>query len=140
MGACLAESVRRHHRVLRPRCGFRSDQLNPAGDEHLLSRGIELFKRGRLLERGEIRGTLLGTRTGVNGFYSYLETQRDVEIVPGIAARAVTCGKVTAEAFDQLVRRLEELIKEAGRLDGILRALHGAMVSEEIEDCEGYLL
>lgn len=101
---------------------------------------LEFFKRGFLLERGAIRGGLRGTATEVNGFFEALEKNNDVEIIPGIAAWAVTYGIVTAETFAFLVARLLALIEEAGPLDGVLLAMHGSMAAEGIDDCEGYIL
>lgn len=101
---------------------------------------LDFFRRGFLFERETIRKELRGTATEINGFYTVLEKYPDVEIIPGIAAWAVTYGKITTEAFNALVGRLLELLGEAGPVDGVLLAMHGSMAAEEIDDCEGYIL
>ena len=46
-------------------------------------------------------------------------------------------GPVTTEAFENLVGRIIEQLKAAPKLDGILLALHGAMVAEEYPQADG---
>jgi microcystin degradation protein MlrC len=49
-------------------------------------------------------------------------------------------GRATAETFDWLREELVESVKQALPVEGILLALHGAMVAEEHPDVEGELL
>jgi microcystin degradation protein MlrC len=49
-------------------------------------------------------------------------------------------GLVTSVAYHTLLNRLLDLLHEAGPLDGVLLVLHGAMVSEDQDDCEGEIL
>ncbi|HEX5103012.1 MAG TPA: M81 family metallopeptidase [Pirellulaceae bacterium] len=49
-------------------------------------------------------------------------------------------GTATAEAFDWLLGEVLASLRGAGRLDGVLLALHGAMVAEEHPDVEGEVL
>ncbi|MBN8734432.1 MAG: M81 family metallopeptidase [Acidobacteria bacterium] len=53
-----------------------------------------------------------------------------LELVPAIAARATPSGPVTDAALDALTGELIAKLKAAPKLDGILLALHGAMVTE----------
>ncbi len=100
---------------------------------------IDLFKRGYCYEGGEIQ-KLKQTSMEACGFYECLESHMEVEVVEGFMAFALTAGKVTADAFKQLSDKLFDSIAGAGKLDGVLLALHGAMVSEDCDDCEGFLL
>lgn len=100
---------------------------------------VELFKRGYLYEGSEIQ-KLKQTSMEPCGFYKCLEKYPEIEIVEGFIAFALTAGKVTADAFKYLSNKLFSSISGAGKLDGILLALHGAMVSEDCDDCEGFLL
>ena len=100
---------------------------------------IDLFKRGYCYEGDEIL-RLKKTSMEACGFYEYLESAPQVEIVQGFMAFALTAGKVTKSAFKYLSDKLLNSVAMAGKLDGVLLALHGAMVSEDCDDCEGFLL
>lgn len=53
-----------------------------------------------------------------------------LELVPTLVADAVPSGPVTDEALEALTRELFDRLKAAGKIDGVLLALHGAMVTE----------
>ncbi|MFQ3585069.1 MAG: M81 family metallopeptidase [Cyanobacteriota bacterium] len=83
-----------------------------------------------------------GTKTSIGGF---LDAARDFEfqVVPTLMAAATPGGLVTAEALSTLVARLTTRLahqQHFNPLDGILLALHGAMVSELDPDGESYIL
>lgn len=59
------------------------------------------------------------------------------ELFPTLMAQATPGGIVTREAFERLTRELLERLSLAPRLDGLLLALHGAMVSEVYLDADG---
>ncbi|MCY3915392.1 MAG: M81 family metallopeptidase [Chloroflexi bacterium] len=59
------------------------------------------------------------------------------ELIPTLMAQATPGGMVTREAFERLTRELLERLARAPRLDGLLLALHGAMVSEDHLDADG---
>ncbi|RIK45493.1 MAG: hypothetical protein DCC58_06175, partial [Chloroflexi bacterium] len=98
-------------------------------------------------ERGRHEGqalldTMRGTKTPIGGF---IDAARDAafDLVPTIYAGAVPAGPVTAEATTVLVGILTDRLRAAlaaGPLDGVLLALHGAMVSELDDDGEAYIL
>jgi len=100
---------------------------------------LDLFRRGYCYEGDEIL-RLKKTSMEACGFYERLESVPEVEIVNGFMAFALTAGKVTKAAFKYLGDKLFDSIAKAGKLDGVLLALHGAMVSEDCDDCEGFLL
>jgi microcystin degradation protein MlrC len=54
----------------------------------------------------------------------------DYGLYPLIAANATPAGPLTAETYETLVTQLLDALKVAPRLDGLLLALHGAMVAE----------
>lgn len=60
-------------------------------------------------------------------------------LVQPIAAAATPSGKVTADCWVELQRLVYEAC-ETGPLDGVILALHGAMVTETEDDAEGALL
>lgn len=60
-------------------------------------------------------------------------------LVHSISGSAEPCGPVTREAFDRITSVIIDTAR-AGQFDGVLLALHGAMVTEDDEDGEGELL
>ena len=52
------------------------------------------------------------------------------ELYPLVSADATPAGPLTADTYENLVKRLLAAIENAPKLDGLLLALHGAMVSE----------
>jgi len=62
------------------------------------------------------------------------------EVYPTIMAQAVPSGRVTAEAFESLCGQIVELLADGKPLDGVLLALHGAMVSEKFADADGEIV
>lgn len=95
-------------------------------------------------ERGHIEGMEIleqfaGTKTPIGGFIDFA-AEHGWELIPTISASAVPSGLVAAEAYDVLLGRLLEGIRSAGKVDGVLLALHGAMVVEGVPDAEGDIL
>ena len=66
----------------------------------------------------------------LGGFIAGCE-ERGVEMVPLIAASATPKGPVAADAYDAIVDELCAMLRDAVPYDGVLLALHGAMVSEQ---------
>ncbi|PLS08398.1 M81 family metallopeptidase [Neobacillus cucumis] len=88
----------------------------------------------------EIYDAYTGTKTEVGGFLDVLKQQEDVEIIPLLCAAAVPSGVVSSNAYSIIEKQMLESIEQAGRLDGVLLALHGAMVVENLFDPEEHLL
>lgn len=82
-----------------------------------------------------------GLNTELGGAFEVFEQQRDIEIVPTIAARAGSAGLLSAEGWERLSAEILNTVRE--RLDGVdavYASLHGAMGAEGELDPEGYLL
>ena len=62
------------------------------------------------------------------------------EPVPLIAAYAAAAGTVTRAAFDTLVGEMEDRLRAAGPVDGLILALHGALVVEDEPDGDGEII
>ena len=62
------------------------------------------------------------------------------DLVCAVAANATPSGKVTTQAWDYIMDVLLAALEHDGPFDGIVLALHGAMVTETNEDGEGALL
>lgn len=100
---------------------------------------IERFEENLLAEGEEIRRKLAGAHHEVGGFFAGLQ-ERAIEAVPIFAARAMPYGVVAAETFHRLVGRMLDRLSEAGPLDGLLVAPHGATVAADQLDADGYWL
>jgi len=87
----------------------------------------------------EIVETLKGTRSGVGGYIDVLERE-GFEYVPIIMAAATPAGPLRNEDYREIVEKIKEGIRGAGRVDGVLLALHGAMIAEDVPEAEGTLL
>lgn len=81
-----------------------------------------------------------GTNTSVGGAIDVAE-QRDVRLVPAVAASATPGGTVSREAFGFYRDRIVETARDhADELNGVLLPLHGAMVVQDMDDGEGPLV
>src|SRR5215207_9773341 len=96
--------------------------------------GIQLGQD--IIETGRETNTEFGgfiTGAAVEGF----------DLIPLLSVWATPSGLVTAEAIEHLTGLLGDGLRRAmtdGPLDGILLALHGAMVTEIDDDGDGYVL
>ena len=89
-----------------------------------------------------IRHRFRGTRT-VHGGYLAAAAERGFELEPLLWAFATPSGLVERGAYEQLAGvLLERLARRCREVDcsGVLLDLHGAMVSEHLEDVEGDLI
>jgi microcystin degradation protein MlrC len=94
---------------------------------------------GRELLRGERAISLYrGTETCLGGFIEIAEAANAEFEVP-IAAYAPPSGPVSRDAFETMGAMILDCL-EGSHFDGLLLALHGAMVVDGIEDGEGELL
>lgn len=66
--------------------------------------------------------------------------QHDVEVIEGIGAVAQPAGKTTTHAYSYLYSQLLEDLKHTPEVDGVFLILHGAMVSQNCDDCEGDII
>ncbi len=101
--------------------------------------GIEHFRESWLFTGQAVRDNIAGTHHEVAGFFEGL-AGHGIEAVPIFAARAVPFGTIKKTAFDQLLETMFAELRAAGPLDGLLVAPHGATVSEEHPDADGYWL
>jgi microcystin degradation protein MlrC len=76
---------------------------------------------------------------GLAGFVETAEAQ-GWEMVPTISCGASPSAHVTEEAFERIVGVMVDGIKAAGPLDAVYLDLHGAMVTEHLDDGEGEIM
>ena len=72
----------------------------------------------------------------IGGYIAAAETL-GFTLYPFLAADATPAGPLTAETYEGLVGRLLKAIEDAPKLDGLLLALHGAMVAEGFPQADG---
>ncbi len=100
---------------------------------------IDNFKKGSYHHGDEIIAAFRGTRTITGGFLDVAE-QLNLQPVPLLWAFATPSGMVEQAAYQTLKAEFLTLLQNAGKLDGVLLDLHGAMVTDELEDAEGDLI
>jgi len=100
---------------------------------------LRRFEEDLLLVGEAIRRELAPAHHEIGGFFAGLD-EEGAEAVPLFAARALPFGIVTAEAFDRLLEMMFRQLDQAGPLDGLLVAPHGATVSERYPDADGHWL
>ena len=92
------------------------------------------------LQRGdELLNWWRDTPHEVGGFIAGAE-RFGYQLFPTLMAQATPGGMVTGEAFERLTQELLDRLSRAPHLDGLLLALHGAMVSEVHSDADGEVL
>ena len=94
------------------------------------------FEARDLRYGGEIVETYRGTGTCLGGMIAAAE-RLGATLVPSVAAAASPAGRVTRDIYEHVKQRMLADLAAAGRLDGVLLDLHGAMVPEGVDDGEG---
>ena len=94
------------------------------------------FEAHDLRYGGEIVETFRGTGTCLGGMIAAAD-RLGATLVPSVAASASPAGRVTRDIYEHVKQRLLTDLTIAGRLDGVLLDLHGAMVPEGVDDGEG---
>jgi microcystin degradation protein MlrC len=95
------------------------------------------------LMRGAELLALRGTRSVMGGMLRQIDAlarPEQVELVPLYRASAAPSAMVERAAWRQLREEILAQVEQAGPLDALLVELHGAMVAEGEDDCEGALL
>jgi len=100
---------------------------------------IDDFRADAFLKGEVIRDAYSDSRHEVGGFFHGLD-EANLTAVPILLALATPSGVITHEAFDLLIETMCDELNEAGPLDGLLVAPHGAAVSEKHRDADGYWL
>ncbi|RLI10753.1 hypothetical protein DRO42_00235 [Candidatus Bathyarchaeota archaeon] len=92
---------------------------------------LEAWEKGGIRYGEEALNTEGEGKSYITGYKEAAEREKDVELVgilrTGWPATVGMGSWLTTEAFDTIADRIMEGLKEAGELDGVLLALHGAM-------------
>jgi microcystin degradation protein MlrC len=105
-----------------------------------LSATLDRFKAtGGYLRDGEIPRVLRGTRTEMGAIFD-LADRYHWRLIHPLFASTTPSGPVTEEAFEHFSEVILTSLKQAESIDGVLLVLHGAMVTDHVEDAEAELL
>ncbi len=100
---------------------------------------LDHFRNSTLLQGQKVIDHLLGKHHEISGFLHILE-EEGIEAVPILYAITSPWGKVSDEALDTLWGLASEGLKQAGPIDGVLAAPHGAGVNASRHDMDGWWL
>ena len=87
----------------------------------------------------DVLKVMRGINVGLAGFVEAAEA-RGWDLIPTIACGASPSAHVTKDAFERITKVITDGIAAAGRLDAVYLDLHGAMVTEHLDDGEGEIL
>ena len=100
---------------------------------------LSAFDAGCLRYGQDSLDGLADTRTETGGFIQ-VSLRHGVDLVPTLAAWASSSGPMIAGDFDRLSGEFLRRVRAASHVDGVLLGLHGAWVSEQHADADGWLL
>jgi microcystin degradation protein MlrC len=103
------------------------------------STDLETFGTYYLRRGAELIHGFGSARVEVPGFLSGLRASQ-VQPIPILAAYASSGGPVIRKAFETIMDEIVERLRAAAPLDGVLLALHGAMVIEDEPDAEAEIV
>jgi len=92
-----------------------------------------------MTEGADVLKVMRRINVGLAGFVDSAEAN-GWELVPTIACGASPSAHVTRDAFERIVKVMVAGIAAAGPLDAVYLDLHGAMVTEHLDDGEGEIL
>src|SRR3984885_8635858 len=92
-----------------------------------------------MAQGADVLRVMRNINVGLAGFVEAAEAN-GWEMVPTISCGASPSAHVTRDAFERVVKVMIDGIKAAGPLDAAYLDLHGAMVTEHLDDGEGEIL
>lgn len=98
---------------------------------------LAAFRAYQWAEGADLAARYAGTNTEIGGMLEGT-ARAGLEVVPGLFAGAIPSGTVTRAAFEDLAGRIADSVTRE-RPDGILLALHGAMVADGIPEADAEL-
>lgn len=92
-------------------------------------------------EGDALRAAMADSNNEIGGMFTVLDEAGDgVEVVPVLYAAALPAGRITEDAEERLWRAASDALAEAGPIDGVLAAPHGAAVGQAHPDFDGWWL
>ena len=93
----------------------------------------------RMALGADIPRNIRSINVGLAGFIEAAE-EKGWDLVPTIFAAATPSAHVTEDAFERIAKVMVDGITAAGQIDAVYLDLHGAMVTEHLDDGEGEIL
>lgn len=100
---------------------------------------MEEFAKQRILHGEEIPRHFRGTNA-IEAAFLDAAAEHGFELIWTVYGSAIPGGPVSREAYEYFSGHLLEGIQAAGKIDGVLLHLHGAMVTDDLDDGEGHVL
>jgi microcystin degradation protein MlrC len=100
---------------------------------------LAAFRRYLFLEGEAVIAGSRGTNTEIGGMIAAAPAA-DLDLVPSVYIGAAPSGMVAREVIDFVVGRLVADIRASAPLDGVLLALHGAMVADGIDQADAFVV
>jgi microcystin degradation protein MlrC len=97
---------------------------------------LQQFTEEGISRGDEILGRWTGAHHELSGFIAG-GSRNGFEVAPLIASHATPGGPLTKRAFEAILGEMTGLLESEDGLDGLLLALHGAMVAEGYQDADG---
>lgn len=102
-----------------------------------IATGLAAFRAYQWAEGDGLAARYAGTNTEIGGMLK-AAAGADLAVVPGLFAGAIPSGTVTRDAFEALAGRIVETARRE-LPDGVLLALHGAMVADGFPEADAEL-
>jgi microcystin degradation protein MlrC len=100
---------------------------------------LHRFQEGGISRGEEVLERWTGAHHELAGFIEG-GTPNGFEAIPLIASHATPGGPLTRHAFETILGEMIEQLSAEDRIDGLLLALHGAMVAEGYPDADGEIV
>lgn len=101
---------------------------------------LTLYSDFRIYRGPDVMTAYRGTKTELSGAFDIFDKDGRFEIVPTMAADAVSGGPIASEDLDRLLSEIEEAVRDNSVVDAAYICLHGAMAGQDEGDPEGRLL
>src|SRR5262249_13168312 len=101
--------------------------------------GYEQIAEGYLVHGGEARDGS-GRRYGATDVFRRLAEERGWEVIESLGAFAQPAGPTVRRVYEGFGEEIVEDLRRAMPVDAVLLSMHGAMIAEGYDDCEGDLL
>jgi microcystin degradation protein MlrC len=101
---------------------------------------LTLYSDFRIYRGPDVMTAYRGTKTELSGAFDIFDADGRFEIVPTMAADAVSGGPIKTDDLDRLLSEIETAVRENTPVDAAYLCLHGAMAGEDEGDPEGRLL
>jgi microcystin degradation protein MlrC len=101
---------------------------------------LTLYSDFRIYRGPDVMTAYRGTKTELSGAFDIFDEDGRFEIVPTMAADAVSGGPIATGDLDRLLSEIEQAVRENSEVDAAYICLHGAMAGQDEGDPEGRLL